>query len=202
MDTTYIVSGHMRSGTSMMMRCLVAGGMRAAYDESRNRMNMRHGGAGYVPNPAGYYELKTGTVRAIGFPRGFEGMLIKVLWNRVTAIAAGQYKIVYMVRDPVETAESVRRFWGRDEEDETYVANKAERIARANEVTIGILQERRDVELVVASYHDILDCPTQFFKDLKRSGWPIRSRRAADEVDLTMYRNRKCLPCGETRDEE
>jgi len=37
-DTLYVVSGFMRTGTSMMMRALEAGGMDASYRQSRETM--------------------------------------------------------------------------------------------------------------------------------------------------------------------
>jgi hypothetical protein len=196
MDTTYIVSGHMRSGTSMMMRCLVAGGMRAAYDEIRNTQNERRGAPGYTPNPAGYYELCADKIQQVGFPLGYEGRLLKVLWSRVTSLSRGRYLVIYMTRDPHEVAESVRLFFNRPDDPDAK-ARKAARVAQINAVTLDTLSQRMDMRVIEGSYQQILDCPTRFFQLLKRRGWPINVKRAAAEVDLTMYRTRECLPCRE-----
>jgi len=160
-DTTYIISGYMRSGTSMLMRCLVAGGMQAAYDEECERP----------------YELCPEKIRQISFPRDYEGCLLKVSWKRVTSLASGKYHVLYVTRGPLD-----------DEIDK---------------VTLEILTLRKDMTVVESSYREILDCPTRFFQQLKYLGWPIKAKRAAAEVDLTMYRNRHCVPCQEAqRDQE
>ena len=39
----YVVTGYMRTGTSMMMQCLQAGGLEAVYSPAREGMNERHG---------------------------------------------------------------------------------------------------------------------------------------------------------------
>ena len=55
--TTYFVSGFMRSGTSMMMACLEAGGMDVAHREQRNQMLEQYSDENYSPNEGGLYEL-------------------------------------------------------------------------------------------------------------------------------------------------
>ena len=54
----YIVSGFMRTGTSMMMKALEAGGLEAAYQQSREAMRKRYADEHYDPNVGGRYELR------------------------------------------------------------------------------------------------------------------------------------------------
>ncbi len=51
----YLVSGDMRTGTSMMMQALEAGGLEAVYNENRDRMNQQYGDKDYQPNGGGFY---------------------------------------------------------------------------------------------------------------------------------------------------
>lgn len=75
----YVIGGFMRSGTSMMMRALEAGGMEACYRKSRDQMKARYADDQYDPNAGGLYELERRDYRRPDFPIGYEGKLIKCL---------------------------------------------------------------------------------------------------------------------------
>ena len=49
----FIVSGFMRTGTSMMMKCLEAGGLEAVFNPTRERMNKDFGDEHDQPNEGG-----------------------------------------------------------------------------------------------------------------------------------------------------
>ena len=106
----YIVAGSQRTGTSMMMQALMAGGLQADFDPSRDQMNAQYGDEDYKPNAGGFYELRKDQYHAVGFPRAHEGKLIKVLNEGVLKIAprsAGDpYRIVFMRRDAEEMRQS------------------------------------------------------------------------------------------------
>jgi len=57
-NTLYVVSGFMRTGTSMMMRALENAGMNASYKQSRDEMKSRFADEFYDPNIGGLYELE------------------------------------------------------------------------------------------------------------------------------------------------
>jgi len=94
----YIVTGYMRSGTSMMMQALIAGGLEADYDERRERMNDNYGDKFYRPNGGGFYELSYMEYKKENFPLDHEGKLIKALRGGIDQIAPHEYKIVMMLR--------------------------------------------------------------------------------------------------------
>ena len=71
--TLYVVSGFMRTGTSMMMKALEAGGLEACYRQSREEMRLRFADEHYDPNVGGLYELEREDYREKGFPRKYEG---------------------------------------------------------------------------------------------------------------------------------
>ena len=85
--TLYVVSGFMRTGTSMMMRALEAGGMNAAYRISREKMREHYADEFYDPNIGGLYELERKDYQSFYFPRQFEGKLIKALNNFLIYLA-------------------------------------------------------------------------------------------------------------------
>ena len=77
--TLYVVSGFMRTGTSMMMKALEAGGLDACYKQSREEMKNRYADEHYDPNIGGLYELERKDYQKPNFPRDYEGKLIKCL---------------------------------------------------------------------------------------------------------------------------
>ena len=103
----FIVSGFMRSGTSMMMRALEAGGLEAAYDSSRDVMNDKFGDDNYKINPGSFYEILPMKYRGLNFPLDYRGKLIKVLLWGLTNMWVHEYKIVFMLRD----FEEIRQSW-------------------------------------------------------------------------------------------
>ena len=72
-----MVTGFTRSGTSMMMNCLIAGGMDAEYVESYEGLKYKTVD-GYHGNPQGYRELEESEVKRPDFPECYAGKLIKM----------------------------------------------------------------------------------------------------------------------------
>jgi hypothetical protein len=102
-DTNYIVSGLERSGTSMMMQVLEAGGIKIIYDNSR---------LPDINNPKGYYELEGGKIisRLMEGDYSLEpyrGKFIKITSYGLQYLPDGKYKIIYMERDIHEIIESM-----------------------------------------------------------------------------------------------
>ena len=100
----YIVSGFMRSGTSMMMRVLEAGGLEVAKEDQRTReMNERWGDVAgpnaYVPNDD-YYEMVVEPYLNPAFPQDFKYKLVKVIYGGLVKLPvyAGGYRVIFMRR--------------------------------------------------------------------------------------------------------
>lgn len=182
MKTTYVVSGYMRSGTSMMMQALTAGGLDPAFNAMRNGMNEEFGDNEYKPNGNGFYELSREQYSEIDFPEAHKGKLVKCLYGGVNTIKAGDYKIVFMLRDYEEIRQSFEAFFDRapslNEEDHKITIAK----------TIGMLEQRRDVDLTVLNYRDVVREPYIHFDLLKRKGWGIDPLKAAAIVNPELLR--------------
>lgn len=167
----YIVTGYMRSGTSMMMRALEAGGLEAVYSRKRDEeMNARWGEPDFLPNDS-YYELEWNDYISPDFPRAYEGKLIKVMRGHVMKIPVGEYRAIVMRRPAREIALSYMAAFG-------HVPPEIEREFDAMmDKVVGILRDRRSFLTVdEVWYRDVVENPRAVFE---RLNWPIDVEKAA-----------------------
>lgn len=167
----YIVSGYMRSGTSMMMRALEAGGLEAVYSKKRDEnMNRRWGEPDFIPNDS-YYELEWADYMAPDFPRAYEGKLIKVMRGHLIKIPPGEYRVVVMRRPAREIALSYMAAFGD-------VPTEVERgFDAAMDTYVSILRDRRSfLSVDEVWFRDAVERPHEV---LSRLGWPIDVEKAA-----------------------
>ncbi len=181
----YVVSGFMRTGTSMMMRALEAGGLETAYKADRDKMKNHYADEHYDPNIGGLYELERQDYKNPDFPKGFEGKLIKALNIGVPkmAVMPKGIKVVFMRRDKEEIRQSYDGFFSQ----QLQVINLDERMDNIEKK----IQEREDV----VSFHelwmrDVVFNPEEYFQILKDSGWPIDVNKASKIPDKKYYRFR------------
>jgi len=182
---TNVVSGFMRTGTSMMMRALEAGGLEATKSNERDKMNDRFGDKDYRPNPNGFYEIENlSQVRQDDFMEKCRGKLIKAMFNDVLNIPVKDYKIVFMIRDKEEIRQSFEAFFNTK-------APMIERYDERMEHIIKLLKNRKDVQLTVLNYRDVIDNPRKEFQKLKDGGWKIDVDKCISIVDPNLCRFRK-----------
>jgi len=98
-ESVTIVSGLPRSGTSMMMQMLVAGGLTPWTDDVR---------ATDEDNPKGYYEYEKvkSLARDNSWLEDAKGHVIKIVAPLLPSIPTGSYRIVFMDRDMDEILRS------------------------------------------------------------------------------------------------
>ena len=107
----YLVSGFSRSGTSMMMRCLAAGGLSAADDHQFDELNRIYGDETYQPNPNGFFMVaEYGEFMRPDFAEEYEGRLIKIPYEYILSLPHHSYRMVFMLRNPQEIYKSMIRF--------------------------------------------------------------------------------------------
>lgn len=151
----YVISGFMRSGTTMMMKALEAGGMDAAYHDD-------------------LYELYKTEYEEWDFPKKYDGKLIKALAPGVLGMSVmPEIKIVFMRRDVDEIVEShnsyLPQFLSRDHLDDCI------------ERTVEQLWNRKDVVSIDEMwYRDVLKYPKEHFMMLD---WPVDVESAVKMVD-------------------
>ncbi|HEC89870.1 MAG TPA: nucleotide pyrophosphatase, partial [Thermoplasmatales archaeon] len=112
-EYNYIVSGLERSGTSMLMQALYAGGFPIAFDESRKPDEN---------NPKGYFELEGGKIinrlmeGAFPFEK-YRGIFIKITAYGLKFLPTGRYKVIYSERDIEEILDSMEKMMGGKDKD-------------------------------------------------------------------------------------
>lgn len=186
-EPVYVIGGFMRSGTSMMMKALEAGGMDAKYRASRDEMKNRFADEHYDPNIGGLYELERADYQKPDFPRGYEGKLIKALQmgpGRMKVMPGG-IRVVFMRRDPEEQRQSYQAFFGQDG---FTVDQINQRVAESLEACYN----RRDTSVLELWYANVIEQPRATFERVRAFlGVPLDIDAAVAVVDPQYYRFRK-----------
>lgn len=186
-NSVYIVSGYMRSGTSMMMKSLNAGGVEAVYSRSKDQiLNNRFNRDDYAPNPDGFFELGPKEFNADGFPEVYSGKLIKALHWRLKSLPPFDYKIIFMKRDPVEIEVSYLKMF---QKRPPFVLYKYE--ALLGEIC-QMMDSRTDMDYLIVEHRDVIENPNSVFQRIQKSGWPLTdTEKAVSAIRPSLYRSKK-----------
>jgi Sulfotransferase domain len=182
-----IVSGLPRSGTSLMMQMLVAGGMTALSDGERQAD---------TDNPRGYLEwerIKTLPNDPACIAEG-EGKVVKVISKLLLSLPAGhEYRIIFMQRPLAEVLASQDQMLRRRG---TYKEGaNVEMITAAFEKHLrevyAWIDARPYVKALRLPYHDVLHQPKEVGQRLAEFlGLPLTIKAMTEQVDASLYRNR------------
>jgi len=186
-NINYLVSGVERSGTSLLMQILDAGGVPTAFDISSRPPD--------ESNPKGYYELEGGKIinklMEGTFPiENYRGKFIKITAYGCKFLPPGTYKIIYTERNIEEILNSMEKMAriqdeNREETKESFV--------KLNEMIKNQLNSRDDIEVLFTNYNDILSFPEESIKKiydfLGSSAFDLD--RMIKSVDKKLYRQRK-----------
>lgn len=180
----YLVVNIHRSGSSMMMRCLEAGGLVPVYDKNADIMN-RSAPKDYIPNPNGFYQF-TGDITP-AFARIYDGKAVKFPISRLKDLPQGEYKVILLKRAAKEIRMSMEKWtplqsWG-GQESITYVQVKYLNAAKK------ILSEK-GADIIEVNYRDIVKNPLEAFERISAAGWPINPALCAEKVDASLHRNK------------
>lgn len=176
----------MRSGTSMMMKALEAGGMTACYRQSRDEMKDRFADAHYDPNVGGLYELERADYMRPDFPRGYEGKLIKALRmgpGRM-AVMPGGVKVLFMRRDAEEIRQSYMAFFGSADWTVEAIESQVQQSLEA-------IRNRRDTGVMEVPYRAVVESPVEWFARIRNFGFPIAVDKSAAVVSDQHLRYRR-----------
>jgi hypothetical protein len=182
-----IVSGLPRSGTSLTMQMLAAGGMTALTDGERKAD---------ADNPRGYYEWE----RIKQLPRNpdciaeAEGKAVKVISQLLFALPAGRdYQILFLERPLVEVvasqSEMIRRrgTTGAALSPSALIAGLQ---AHMNQVNIW-LQSRPEIRVHRLQHCEILRDPNHVAEEMQLFlQQPLDVQSMARQVDQALYRQR------------
>ncbi|PIE01553.1 MAG: sulfotransferase family protein [Acidobacteria bacterium] len=185
-----IVSGLPRSGTSMAMQMLSAGGMEVVTDHQREADS---------DNPKGYYELeqvktldKEGDKSWLGEHRNRVVKIISFLLRDLPLNL--NYKVVFMTRDLHEVLASQAKMLQQRGEtdggpsDEKMRENYRDHLIR----TKYFLKHTPNFSTLFLSHRELLQQPEQGARKLARFlGMEEKTGEMAKVVDSRLYRNRR-----------
>jgi hypothetical protein len=182
-----IVSGLPRSGTSLMMQMLVAGGMTALSDGERRAD---------TDNPRGYLEwerIKKLPNDPACISEG-EGKVVKVISRLLLALPAGrEYRIVFMQRplpEVLASQDEMLRRRGAYKEGADPAAISAAFEKHLHEV-YAWLESKPYAQALRVQYHDVLSKPREIGQQLARFlEMQLDVEAMARQVDSSLYRNR------------
>jgi hypothetical protein len=185
-DTNYIVSGLERSGTSMMMQVLAAGGVPIAYSETRKPD---------THNPKGYYELEGGKIinRLMQgtFPfESYKGTFIKITAYGLSYLPEGFYKIIYMERNLEEVLDSMETMAQIGDENRGETKKSFQKL---NEKIIKTLQTKKRTEVLFVNYNDVLKNSWENIEKICQFIGPYQydTPKMISVIDNTLYRQRR-----------
>ena len=184
-----IVSGLPRSGTSMMMKMVDAGGIPPLTDELR---------AADEDNPKGYYEFERvkqmdkGDTAWVPEARGKAVKVISALLKYLPTTE--QYRVIFIRRNIDEILASQRKMLihrgeDPDKQDDAQMKLLFEKHVRSVEEW---LASRPNVRTLYVHYSDMLGTPQPQIERVNAFlGGKLDTARMAEVVDPSLYRNRQ-----------
>jgi hypothetical protein len=187
--TIVVVSGLPRSGTSMMMKMLEAGGLPPLTDALREADK---------DNPKGYYEFERVKQMDKGdtewLPQA-EGKVVKVISALLQHLPAGyDYKVIFMERHMPEILASQRKMLVHRGEDADQMddARMGDLFAKHVANVKSWFAEQPNFDVLYVHYSDVLADPdTQARRVSAFLTNQLNPEAMAEVVDPDLYRNRR-----------
>jgi hypothetical protein len=182
-----IVSGLPRSGTSLMMQMLVAGGMKPLADGERRADD---------DNPKGYLEWER--IKQLPNDPGCiaeaEGKVVKVISRLLLALPSGhEYRVIFMQRPLQEVLASQdqmmkRRGTFKEGANPAAIAAAFEKHLREVE---DWFEGKAYVKTMRVPYHEVLSRPREIAPQIVEFlGVDLNIDAMVEQVDASLYRNR------------
>ncbi len=188
-DYIIIVSGLPRSGTSMMMKMLEAGGQPILTD------NLREADAN---NPNGYYEFE----RVKQLPEGdygwaldAKGKVVKIVTGLIMHLPSDyNFKVVFMQRAMKEVLSSQKKMLGRlGREDDKVEDEKMKKIYQEHLKQVNAwIAKQPNIEVLYVNYNTMIGDPLDSLKKVNEFlGGGMDVNVMAGVVNRELYRERK-----------
>ncbi|RMG94746.1 MAG: sulfotransferase family protein [Chloroflexi bacterium] len=184
-----IVSGLPRSGTSMMMKMLEAGGIPPLTDQLRTPD---------ADNPKGYYEFE----RVKQLDKGDTAWLPDAVGKSVKVISAllkhlpseYEYRVIFMRRNMKEILASQRKMLAHRGENPNDMDD--EKMAMLFEKHLQTVREwlatQPNISVLYVHYNDMLADPWPYIEQINAfCGGSLNVKQMADVIDPNLYRNRQ-----------
>ena len=183
-----VVSGLPRSGTSMMMKMLEAGGLPMVVDNIRTADE---------DNPRGYYELERVKQMDKGdtaWVAGARGQVVKVISALLEHLPPDEsYRVLFMLRNMDEILASQRKMLEHRGEatDKLPDAEMAQLFAKHLDKVRTWLDAQPNFTVLYVDYNRMLADPQSFAGDINRFlGGGLDEDAMLAAVDPALYRNR------------
>ncbi len=184
-----VVSGLPRSGTSMLMKMLDAGGMEIMTDSER---------VADVDNPKGYFEyervkdLEKETDKS--YVREGRGKVLKVISFLIKDLPDdNDYRVILMRRDLDEVLASQNKMIQRLGTEDSTAAQDAMKEAYRNDIvrTRLLCKNRPNFELIEINYKNTIEDPAATARSVNAFvGGHLDEAAMREAVDGSLYRNR------------
>jgi hypothetical protein len=186
-DFITVVSGLPRSGTSMMMQMLVAGGMPAVSDGLR---------AADADNPRGYFELEA--VKKLktdsAWLAGARGQVVKVISMLLYELPAEyDYRVIFMLRDMDEILASQNEMLKRRGAvgDTSADAAMRQHLEAHLKKVRAWLAVQRNFRIHFCEHRELLRAPEGQARSVGGFlGVSLREQAMVQAIDPTLHRNR------------
>jgi hypothetical protein len=188
MDAVVVVSGLPRSGTSMMMSMLEAGGLPLLKDDVRTAD---------TDNPKGYFEfervkkLREGDVDWLPEAQGRAVKIISYLLLHLPATY--DYRVIFMQRDLDEVMASQRKMLThRGEDPNKLEEHKLKEVMRKHLLQVeDWTAQQGNIERLDVPYQQIIQKPQPFINAIDRFlGAGLDLQKMGDMIDPNLYRQR------------
>ena len=184
-----IVSGLPRSGTSMLMKMLEAGGMQIMTDSER---------VADIDNPKGYFEYER--VKDLekesdkSYIREGRGKVLKVISFLIKDLPNdNDYRVIFMRRDLDEVLASQNKMIHRLGTEDSTAAEDAMKEAYRNDIvrTRLLCKNRPNFELIEINYKETIGDPAATARSVNAFvGGHLDETAMREAVDSSLYRNR------------
>ncbi|MFV1978035.1 MAG: sulfotransferase domain-containing protein [Myxococcota bacterium] len=184
-----VVSGLPRSGTSMLMKMLDAGGMEIMTDSER---------AADIDNPKGYFEYER--VKNLekesdkSYVHEGRGKVLKVISFLIKDLPDdNDYRVIFMRRSLDEVLASQNKMIQRLGTTDSTAAEEAMKEAYRNDIvrTRLLCKNRPNFELIEVNYKNTIEDPTATARSVNAFvGGHLNETAMREAVDGSLYRNR------------
>jgi hypothetical protein len=188
-NSIIVVSGLPRSGTSMMMKMLQAGGVEAMTDAIREADEN---------NPNGYFEfervkkMKEGDFDWLGDALGKS---VKVIAALVTQLPVQyHYKVIFMQRDIQEVLASQKKMLGRlgKPDDQISDATLAKIYQEHLKTVEAWLAKQKNMQVLYVNYNQMVADPASQVQQLNQFlGGHLNIQAMSGAINQDLYRERK-----------
>lgn len=183
-----VVSGLPRSGTSMIMQMLQAGGVEAATDQQRSADD---------DNPKGYFELEHVKTLEKGGDKNwlsqYRGQAVKIISYLLRSLPNNHfYLVIFIERNLDEVLASQKKMLARRGEESSIADDKMKENYRNHLLrTRAFLKHAPNIETLFLQHQTIIAAPQEQAERIAHFvGQKLDTQAMAQVVDAQLYRNR------------